>query len=97
MPMRQGGMFASRCPTWLRDHFWRRIRTPPVEADDVERVLADVDADHGNGCADATHGMAPCNCEPRSARSYFREHGRTIPLPEVGGSSAALPTCLRTP
>jgi hypothetical protein len=28
MPMRQAGMFASRSPTWLRDHFWRRTIAP---------------------------------------------------------------------
>jgi hypothetical protein len=30
--------------------------SPFRRPNDVERVLAGVDADHGNGCADATHG-----------------------------------------
>jgi hypothetical protein len=48
MPMRQGDVLASRVLTWLRDSFWRST-TLLVEADEVERVFADVDADCRNG------------------------------------------------
>jgi len=48
MPIRHGGMLAKRASTWPRDHFWRSIMAPLVVAYNVERVLADIDANHGN-------------------------------------------------
>src|SRR5882757_8745676 len=53
-------------------------------ADDVERVLADVDADHGNlGACCLGHGRAPRDAAPAQRRSLAgQEHGRTIPLPD---------------
>ena len=41
-------MLASRASTWPRDHFCRSTRaSAPILADEVERVLADIDADPG--------------------------------------------------
>jgi hypothetical protein len=43
-------MFTSRASTGPRDHLLpQHDRAAPVEADDMERVLADVDAHRGNG------------------------------------------------
>ena len=60
-------------------------RTALVVADDVERVLADVDADHGDlGACCLGHGRAPVDAAPVQRRSLAgQEHGRTIPLAEV--------------
>jgi hypothetical protein len=42
-------MLAMRASTWPRDHFCRKRDCPtPIEADDVKRSLANVDADHGD-------------------------------------------------
>src|SRR6266403_4850366 len=56
---------------------------------DVERVLADIDADHGDRCVEfLRHGVllvlsAPCQLLILAGP----EHGRTIPLTEVAGLS----------
>src|ERR1700716_3171052 len=53
---------------------------------DVERVFADIDADHGDRCVEfLRHGVllvlsAPCQLLVLAGP----EHGRTIPLAEVG-------------
>src|SRR6059036_1326964 len=53
---------------------------------DVERVLADIDADHGDRCVEfLRHGVllvlsAPCQLLILAGP----EHGRTIPLPDIG-------------
>ena len=60
-------------------------RATAIVADDVERVLADVDADHGDlGACCLGHGRAPVDAAPVQRRSLAgQEHGRTIPLPET--------------
>src|SRR6266436_3121547 len=53
---------------------------------DVERVLADIDADHGDRCVEfLRHGVllvlsAPCQLLILAGP----EHGRTIPLTDIG-------------
>src|SRR5207342_509703 len=57
-----------------------------IVAHDVERVLADIDADHGDrGIGCLRHGVllvfgAPCQLRLLAGQ----EHGRTIPLADVG-------------
>src|SRR6267154_350903 len=57
MPIRQGGILASRASTWPRFHLATRPFLPQhdgaarIVAHDVERVLANIDADHGGDCA----------------------------------------------
>ena len=56
-----------------------------IVAHDVERVLADIDADHGDrGIGCLRHGVllvfgAPCQLRLLAGQ----EHGRTIPLPDI--------------
>jgi hypothetical protein len=64
----------------------QRNCAPVIETNDVERVLADIDADYG-GCSVEflRHGVllvlvAPCQHYSLAGQ----EHGRTIPLSEVG-------------
>src|SRR5262249_29978238 len=57
-----------------------------IETDDVERVLADIDTDHGNHTVELlSHGRAPFieGLLPAYLLTEL-EHGRTIPLAEVG-------------
>jgi hypothetical protein len=56
----------------------------PVEPDEVEGVLADVDAEDGDGvCGLARHSGAPyCRLPPFDA-GYRGEHRRSIPLADV--------------
>src|SRR5258705_13521558 len=59
---------------------------------DVERVLADIDADHGDHCVEfLRHGVllvlsAPCQLFVLAGP----EHGRTIPLADTRSESNAL-------
>src|ERR1700730_15599895 len=59
-----------------------------IVAHDVERVLADIDADHGyRGIGCLRHGVllvfgAPCQLRLLAGQ----EHGRTIPLPAIVGA-----------
>ena len=48
MPIRHGGMFANRASTWPRDDFRQHNRAALIKANNVERVLADIDADYGD-------------------------------------------------
>jgi hypothetical protein len=56
----------------------------------VERVLADIDANHGDGCVEfLRHGVllvlvAPCQHYSLAGQ----EHGRTIPLSDIAKMSA---------
>ncbi len=60
----------------------RDDRAALVEADDMERVLADIDADDGDLIEGRVgHGRAPSIAAPFQLCSPVgREHGRTIPL-----------------
>jgi hypothetical protein len=59
-----------------------------IVAHDVKRVLADIDADHGDCRIEFVgHGVllvfgAPCQLRLLAGP----EHGRTIPLPDMSGS-----------
>jgi hypothetical protein len=63
----------------------QRNCTALIEAYDVERVLADIDADHGNCAVEILrHGVllvfgAPCQLQSLAGQ----EHGRTIPLADI--------------
>jgi hypothetical protein len=54
-----------------------------VEADDVERVLADIDANDGDRAANLGHGVLLVWLPPASILLARQEHGRTIPLPDI--------------
>ena len=60
-------------------------RAALVEADDVERVLADVDADHGDlRCLLSWAWACSSDAAPCQRRSLTgQEHGRTIPLADM--------------
>src|SRR5215510_9117348 len=75
-------------------------RTALIETNNVERVLADIDADHGNRSVKLLrHGVllvfgAPCQLRLLAGP----EHGRTIPLADIEGlkipqCSSLLPRC----
>jgi hypothetical protein len=79
---------------------WAARCTPTIQADDVERVLADINADNGNRAVEVPrHGVllvfgAPCQLGLLAGQ----EHGRTIPLAEVARSillwcTTRLPSC----
>src|SRR5229473_2080343 len=65
MPIRQGGILASRASTWPRDHFCRSTMAPRASWP-TTWILADIDADHGDrGIGCLGHGVllvfgAPC-------------------------------------
>jgi hypothetical protein len=55
-------------------------------ADDVERILADIDADHGDLAVECLgHGMLLClRCSCQFGSLAGLEHGRTIPFADIG-------------
>src|SRR4051795_7197642 len=93
MPIRHGGILAKRVSTWPRALLPQRNCAWLIQADNVERVLADIDADHGDrGVELLRHGVllvfgAPCQLLSLAGR----EHGRTIPLAEVVERSDVFP------
>ncbi|TFV35051.1 hypothetical protein E4K65_46775 [Bradyrhizobium niftali] len=53
-------------------------------AHDVERVFADIDADHGDrGTGCLGHGVLPVLAPLASLSLAGQEHGRTIPLADL--------------
>jgi hypothetical protein len=55
-----------------------------IEADDVERVLTDIDADYGNcSLCWRRHGMLLVWAPLASLALVGQEHGRTIPLADT--------------
>jgi hypothetical protein len=93
MPIRQGGILASRASTWPRDHFLpQHDGAARIVAHDVERVLADIDADDGDRAIGyLRHGVllvfgAPCQLRLLAGQ----EHGRTIPLADIEGRNSRL-------
>ena len=87
MPIRQRGILRS-CASYLatRPLLTQLDRTARIEADGVERVLADIDADHGDrGIGCLRHGVLLAVGAPRQLRLLAgQEHGRTIPLTDIG-------------
>src|ERR1700757_4854685 len=62
--------------------------TAAIEADDVERVLADIDTDYGNCVVEIVrHSVLLVFGAPCQLRSLTgQEHGRTIPLTDIAPS-----------
>jgi hypothetical protein len=85
MPIRHGGVGKTRFKLAARPLLAQNNRAAFIETYGVERVLPNVDAHRGNGRA----GLAGHRGAPLVAPSQHRllvgwEHGRTIPLVEVG-------------
>ena len=74
-------------------------RAAAIVANHVERVLADVDADHGDlGACCLGHGRAPGDAAPCQRRSLTgREHGRTIPFSDVPSQAPSARSSAPTP
>src|SRR5262245_1531444 len=73
-------------------------RTALIMAHDVERVLADIDADHGDCAVEfLRHGVLLDFSTPRASFAYWRgpEHGRTIPLAVIAGTKISQRSSLR--
>jgi len=62
----------------------------PIQADDVERILANIDTDHGDHTVmRLRHGVLlslGASCQPTAGSG--QEHGRTIPLAVIGMQQA---------
>jgi hypothetical protein len=84
MPIRHGDRLASR-DLATRPFLSKQDRTTLIVSHDVERVLANIDADHGD-CAVVgllRHGVLLVFAAPGHLYHWGREHGRTIPLADV--------------
>ena len=84
MPIRQGCILASRASTWPRD-LPQHDGATRIVAYDVERVLADIDADNGDrGIGYLGHGVLLVFGAPsQHSMPVGQEHGRTIPLTDL--------------
>src|SRR6266446_7738122 len=85
MPIRHGGILASRASTWSRDHFCRSTMAPRASWPTTwnEFLPISMPGDRGIGCL--RHGVllvfgAPCQLRLLAGQ----EHGRTIPLGDIG-------------
>src|ERR1700751_5995411 len=78
----------SRLDLATRPFLPKHDRTTPIVSHDVERVLANIDADHGDFAVGLLrHGVLLVFAAPGQLLSLAgREHGRTIPLPDLGPS-----------
>src|SRR5215831_13654577 len=100
MPIRHGGIAASRASTWLRDHFWRTTIAPrrsrpttwneflPISMPIVATVAIDL----------LDMAMLRLTIAPSQHHSPVgQEHGRTIPLADVSISDRCVleMLCLR--
>jgi hypothetical protein len=79
MPMRQGGRLASLASSWRRESFWRKTMAPRLLRQ-VEGILADVDAENGDGVLGVVRHGGLLVSAPRSTLAYCGEHRRSIPL-----------------
>src|SRR5258705_5942306 len=80
MPTRQGGRLTSWASSCVRDSQAQNDGAAFVETDEVEGVLADVDAENGDGVFGmARHGGL---LVPGHPPDYCGEHRRSIPLGE---------------
>jgi hypothetical protein len=93
------GFHADQARWEIGDHLATRPLLPEhdsaarIVAHDVDRVLANIDADHGDrGIGCLRHGVLLVFAAPSPASSTGGlEHGRTIPLPDSTlGSDSAL-------
>jgi hypothetical protein len=64
-----------------------------IQPDDVERVLTDIDANHGNCAVEVLgHGVLLCLRSPLPDSALAgQEHGRTIPLADIGRPEIFVP------
>ena len=63
IPIRHGGILAKRASTWPRNHFYNRAML--IVAHDMERVLADIDTNHGD-CSVLCLGYGMLLCDAPS-------------------------------
>jgi hypothetical protein len=84
MPTRHGGILAKPCfYLATRPLLTQHDRTALIVANNVERVLANIDAGHCDCVVELLrHGVLLVFGAPCQLRSLAgQEHGRTIPLP----------------
>ena len=84
MPIRQAVYWRAALPLGYATALPQHDGAARIVAHDVERVLAYIDADHGDrGFGYLRHGVllgAPCQLRLLAGQ----EHGRTIPLADLG-------------
>jgi hypothetical protein len=105
MPIRHGGMLASRLSTCPRDHFCRGtiapLRSYPTTWNEYLPMSMSMPmmaiATAGTLALAAVLGMGVLHCDGAPSSGHYRpqsghEHGRTIPLAaEVAGQHLAVP------
>src|ERR1700704_485918 len=86
MPIRHGGILASRASTWPRDHFCRSTMAPraswPTTWNEFLPISMPITAIAVLGVSDMACSLsfgAPCQLSLLAGQ----EHGRTIPLAEL--------------
>jgi hypothetical protein len=85
MPIRQGGILASRASTWPRDHFCRSTMPPRVSWPTTWNEFLPISGRSRRSRYWVSETWrAPCLGAPGQLSLAGQEHGRTIPLPDVG-------------
>jgi hypothetical protein len=85
MPIRQAACWQIALHLATRPLLPQHDRAALIKANNVERVLADIDADYGDrGVEYLRHGVLLVFGAPCQLRSLAgQEHGRTIPLADL--------------
>ena len=98
MPIRQDGIGKACFNLATRPLLTQHDRTAAIEADDVERVLANIDTDYGDCVVEIVrHSVLLVSGAPCQLRSLAgQKHGRTIPLPDLATCFHNLPADRRT-
>src|SRR5258708_39023528 len=99
MPIRQGGILASRASTWPRDHFCRSTMAPraswPTTWNEFLPISMPITAIAVLGVRDMACSLS---LAPLAQLRLLagQEHGRTLPFPEVSHARLRLPKPFRT-
>src|SRR6266436_6687896 len=98
MPIRQGGILASRASTWPRDHFCRSTMAPraswPTTWNEFLPISMPITAIAVLGVWDMACSLS---LVPLAQLRLLagQEHGRTIPLTDVAAIQAPRACCVR--
>src|SRR4051795_3597075 len=99
MPIRQGGILASRASTWPRDHFCRSTMAPraswPTTWNEFLLISMPITVIAVLGVRDMAGYLSLAPYQLRLLAG--QEHGRTIPLTDIWSHTGNFPLPLRHP
>src|SRR6202035_4796231 len=93
MPIRQGGVLASRASTWPRDHFCRSTMAPRLSRPMTWKEFLPISMPATAIAVLRFEDIAcPLSLAPLASVTCWQEHGRTIPLADQDGMGQQRPS-----